>query len=179
MSELLTQIREFEDSAVSRLNSVTQKAELDALKIEFLGRKGKLTEFSKQIGKVPADLRPKIGAEINRLKKVIQDTIEIQVALSHKLIKKEFLDYTLPVRADFIGHKHPLLQTVDDIISIFHGMGFEVAYGPDVETDYYTFDALNTPEDHPSRDLSDTFYIKKGVCLRTFLLWWILHQIGD
>jgi len=167
MSELLTRIKEFEDSALSRLGSVEQKAELDALKIEFLGRKGKLTEFSKQISKVSSDLRPKVGAEINRIKKILQVKIDHLTSEFSEHVKKEFLDYTLPVRADFIGHKHPLLQTVDDVVSIFYGMGFEVAYGPDVETDYYTFDALNTPEDHPSRDLSDTFYIKKGVCLRT------------
>ena len=167
MSDILSQIKEFEISALSRLESITRQEDLDALKIELLGRKGKLAGFSKNIGKAPADLRPKIGAEINRLKKAIQEKIEFKDALSHKLTQKDFFDYTLPVRSDFIGHKHPLLQTVDDIVSIFHGMGYEAAFGPDVESDYYNFDALNTPEDHPSRDLSDTFYIKKGVCLRT------------
>jgi len=167
MSDILTQIKEFENSALLRLESVMRQEDLDALKTELLGRKGKLAGFSKNISEAPADLRPKIGAEINRLKKVIQEKIEIKDALSSKLSKKESFDYTLQVRRDFIGHKHPLLQTVDDIVSIFHGMGYEVASGPDVESNYYNFDALNTPEDHPSRDLSDTFYIKKGVCLRT------------
>ena len=171
MSDLLDQIKSFEEEALSKLAVAENKVTLDALKIEFLGRKGKLKEFSKQLGQASADLRPKIGAEINRLKKVIQDKIEIQDDLINKSantgIIKEKLDYTLPARANFVGHKHPLLQTVEDIVSIFHGMGYEVASGPDVESDYYNFDALNTPVDHPSRDLSDTFYIAKGVCLRT------------
>lgn len=167
MDDLLIQIKQFEDSAISRLDSAASKNDLEALKIELLGRKGKLSEFSKFIGKAPAVLRPKIGAEINRLKKLIQEKIDTKSTVFNKSVKKDVLDYTLPVRRDFTGHKHPLLQTVDDIVSIFHGMGYEVASGPDVETEYYTFDALNTPEDHPSRDLSDTFYIKKGVCLRT------------
>jgi len=167
MDDLLNRLKDFEKSALSKLKSAQTKEALEALRIESLGRKGKLSEFSKLLGEVPADLRPKLGAEINRIKKAIQDALDIKDALFYKLEKKETIDYTLPVRSSFIGHKHPLLQTVDDIVSIFHGMGFEVASGPDVESNYYTFDALNTPEDHPSRDLSDTFYIKKGVCLRT------------
>jgi len=165
--QLLNQIKEFERSALSRLEAVNDRGALEAIRIEFLGRRGKLSEFATSIATVPPQLRPKIGAEINRLKKIIQDKIEQKSSEFASAIKKEFLDYSLPVRSAFVGHKHPLLQTVDDIVAIFHGMGFEVASGPDVESDYYNFDALNTPEDHPSRDLSDTFYIKKGVCLRT------------
>ncbi|MCP4581746.1 MAG: phenylalanine--tRNA ligase subunit alpha [candidate division Zixibacteria bacterium] len=167
MDDLLKRLKDFEDSALSRLKSAQSGKDLDVLRVEFLGRKGKLSEYSRMLGKAPAELRPKIGAEVNRLKKVIQERIDAAGVGFGGGGKKEFFDYTLPVRSSFVGRKHPLLQTVDDIVSIFHGMGFEVASGPDVETDYYTFDALNTPEDHPSRDLSDTFYIKKGVCLRT------------
>jgi phenylalanyl-tRNA synthetase alpha chain len=166
-NEIIDQIKDFEDSAISRLDSVGDKKALEALKIEFLGRRGKLAEFSRQIGLAPAEVRPQIGAEINRLKKAITEKIELVSSALVVSTRKESFDYTLPVRADFIGKKHPLLQTEEDIISIFYGMGYEVASGPDVESDYYNFDALNTPEDHPSRDLSDTFYIKRGVLLRT------------
>jgi phenylalanyl-tRNA synthetase alpha chain len=167
MDDLLKRLKDFENTALSRLKSAQSRKDLDAFRVEFLGRKGKLSEYSRMLGKAPAELRPKVGAEVNRLKKVIQEQIDSISAGFDGGGKKEFFDYTLPVRSSFVGNKHPLLQTVDDIVSIFHGMGYEVASGPDVETDYYTFDALNTPEDHPSRDLSDTFYIKKGVCLRT------------
>ena len=167
MDDLLNKIKAFEVSALARLESVSDKVTLEGLKIEFLGRKGRLSELSKSLGKAPADLRPQLGVAINRLKKQIQERVESFEAKFTESRPREYLDFNLPVRGFFTGRKHPLLQTVDDIISIFQGMGFRVARGPDVETDYYTFDALNTPEDHPSRDLSDTFYIKKGVCLRT------------
>lgn len=167
MENLLSQLKEFEESALERLNKAGSENEFEALRIEFLGRKGKLAEFSRMLGKAPADIRPKLGAELNRLKKTIQDKIDSGKSSLSVAVKEDFIDYTLPVRSSFTGHKHPLLQTLDDMIDIFHGMGFEIASGPDVETDFYNFDALNTPEDHPSRDLSDTFYVKKGVCLRT------------
>jgi len=167
MDDLLKRLKDFENTALSRLKSAQSREDLETLRVEFLGRKGKLSEYSRMLGKAPAELRPKIGAEVNRLKKAIQEQIDAVGAGFDSGDKKEFFDYTLPVRSNFVGHKHPLLQTVDDIVSIFHGMGYEVASGPDVESNYYNFDSLNTPEDHPSRDLSDTFYVKKGVCLRT------------
>ena len=167
MEDLLNQLKEFEKSALERLSQAKSATDFENLKIELLGRKGKLNDFSKMLGKAPADLKPKLGAEINRLKKTFQETIDNGLGALGGPSKADFFDYTLPVRSSFTGNKHPLLKTLDEIISIFHGMGFEIASGPDVETEFNNFDALNTPEDHPSRDLSDTFYIKKGICLRT------------
>ena len=167
MSNILLEIAEYGNLALAKLDKVGDKTALEAAKIKFLGRKSRLTEWSKSIGKISAEERPGVGAEVNRVRKLIEAKIALADSLLSKLEKKSTLDYTLPVRRDFLGHKHPLLQTVDDIVSIFKGMGFEVASGPDVETDFYNFDALNTPEQHPSRDLSDTFYIKKGILLRT------------
>jgi len=167
MDDLLDKLKDFEVSALTKLESAHTKETLEALKIELLGRKGRLAEFSKSLGQAATESRPRLGAEINRLKALFKAGIEKSEAKLARPQKREYLDFNLPARAFFTGRKHPLLQTVDDIISIFHGMGFKVAHGPDVETEYYTFDALNTPEDHPSRDLTDTFYIKKGVCLRT------------
>ena len=167
MDDLLSELKDFEKSALSRLNEAKSGQDIEDLRVELLGRKGKLSEYSKLLGKVSPDTRPKVGAEINRLKKIFQEKIDSKKDSLVSSVKKDILDYTLPVRSSFVGHKHPLLQTLDDVVSIFHGMGFEIASGPDVETEYNNFDALNTPEDHPSRDLSDTFYVKKGVCLRT------------
>ena len=115
MNDILNQIKEFESSALTKLKSADDVKTLDALKIEFLGRKGKLSEFYKLMGEAPTEIRPKLGAELNRIKKAIQDKIEITNEALARLSKKEYFDYTLPVRASFIGHKHPLLQTVDDI----------------------------------------------------------------
>jgi len=167
MNEILAQIDEIAKSALASLEKVDDIKSLESFRNEFLSRKGKVASLSKLIGKATSDDRPKIGAEINRVKKLLNDQFSSKSESFTKKDSAEILDYTLNARSDFAGKKHPLLKTLDDIVTIFNGMGFEIASGPDVETDYYTFDALNTPEDHPSRDLSDTFYIKKGVCLRT------------
>jgi len=167
MEDLLSQLKEFEKSALEKLKNAKTNEDFETLRVEFLGRKGKLADFSKFLGQAPAELKPKIGSELNRLKKTLQDNIEVGKKSLTGTVTADFFDYTIPVKSAFIGHKHPLLQTLDDMIDIFHGMGFEIASGPDVESEYNNFDALNTPADHPSRDLSDTFYVKKGVCLRT------------
>jgi phenylalanyl-tRNA synthetase alpha chain len=153
MSDFFEEIKDFEYSALAKLDTVGDKSALEALKIELLGRKSRLTEFSKAIGQASPETRPQVGAAVNRLRKLIEEKIELLESGFGQKASSEFFDYTLPVRSEFVGHKHPLLQTVDEIVSIFKGMGFEVASGPDVETEYY--------------NLSDTFYISKGVLLRT------------
>ena len=167
MEDLLSQLQEFEKSALERLEKASTGEEFEALRIEILGRKGKLADFSKKLGTAPKDIKPRLGAELNRLKKSFQEKIETGKNNLGSGVKEDIFDYTLPVRSSYVGNKHPLLQTLDDMVRIFHGMGFEIASGPDVETDFNNFDALNTPADHPSRDLSDTFFVKDGVCLRT------------
>ncbi|OGC90880.1 MAG: phenylalanine--tRNA ligase subunit alpha [candidate division Zixibacteria bacterium RBG_16_53_22] len=157
-----------EREALSAIEKAADKNSLENASNAFLGRKGRLAELSRQLGTLDNESRPKAGARLNEIRKRLSDLAEtraLQLAGSEKTFSG--IDHTLPGRRSFVGRRHPLLQTVDLIVSIFRGMGFAVAAGPDIETDFYNFDALNTPEDHPSRDLSDTFYVEKGILLRT------------
>jgi phenylalanyl-tRNA synthetase alpha chain len=168
MSEFLNQLDKLEIEALSALESISGKNELEALSVTYLGRKGQLAELSRQMGSLDNATKPKAGARLNEIRKRLTEIVENKTATFAQGEKAAHLfDYTLPGRRSYVGRKHPLLQTVDLIVSIFRGMGFAVASGPDIETDFYNFDALNTPEDHPARDLSDTFYIDKGILLRT------------
>jgi phenylalanyl-tRNA synthetase alpha chain len=168
MSDFLKLLDTLENEALSALESASGKSELETLSVAYLGRKGKLAELSRQLGSLDNTTRPRAGARLNEIRKRLTEIIENKSAVLAQSEKTAHsFDYTLPGRRSYVGRKHPLLQTVDLIVSIFRGMGFAVASGPDIETDFYNFDALNTPEDHPARDLSDTFYIDKGILLRT------------
>lgn len=168
MSDFLTLLDGLEKEVIQALEKIDDRASLDVAAISYLGRKGKLTEISRKLGTLDPEQRPRAGARLNQLKKKLTGLIEARAESLKGGEKPEAsFDYTLPGRRFFVGRKHPLMQTVDGIVHIFRGMGFAVATGPDIETDFYNFDALNTPEDHPARDLSDTFYIEKGVLLRT------------
>jgi phenylalanyl-tRNA synthetase alpha chain len=168
MSEILELLDNLEREALAALETVSDKKELESVSVIYLGRKGKLSDFSRQLGKLDNTIKPRAGARLNEIRKRLTELVENRSAsFSQKEKAANLLDYSLPGRKSYIGRKHPLLQTVDFIVSIFRGMGFAVASGPDIETDFYNFDALNTPEDHPARDLSDTFYIDKGILLRT------------
>lgn len=168
MKKFLNSLDDIEKKAVEAFRKASDKNSLDATAIEYLGRKGAVTSLLRQLGSLdPAD-RPSAGARINKLKKRLSELKENKAgALESKAEPDASFDHTLPGRRSFVGRTHPLLQTADLIVRIFRGMGFEVASGPDIDTDFYNFDALNTPEDHPARDLSDTFYIDKGILLRT------------
>ena len=168
MSDFLETLDNIEKEAFQALDSVSDKNALEAISISLLGRKGKLAELSKQMGQLDAASKPKAGARLNEVRKKITEVVDHKLAsFAQKDKSAHVIDYTLPGRRSYVGHKHPLLQTADVIVSIFRGMGFAVASGPDIETEFYNFDALNTPEDHPARDLSDTFYIEKNILLRT------------
>jgi len=168
MSEILISLEAIEDEARSAIDNASDKADLDKVVYLYLGRKGKLAEISRSLGQLDAQSRPLVGARLNELKKILNDLAEKKSqSFASVSASTGTFDYTLPGKRTFVGRRHPLTQTVDRIIQIFRGMGFSVASGPDIDTDFNNFDALNTPEDHPARDLSDTFYIKKGVLLRT------------
>lgn len=168
MNQFLTSLETIERKAEEAFRKAVDRPSLEAVAAEFLGRKGTLTSLSKQLGSLdPAD-RPAAGARLNILKKrLVELKEEKSKAFESRVEPESAFDYTLPGRRSFVGRLHPLMQTAEQIIQIFRGMGFEVASGPDIDTDFYNFDALNTPEDHPARDLSDTFYIDKGILLRT------------
>jgi phenylalanyl-tRNA synthetase alpha chain len=169
MSEFLAQLDLLEKEALAAFENVSNSAALESVTIKYLGRKGQLAELSKQMGKLDSETRPKAGARLNEIRKKLTELSDSKQAGFVSKPAGAEIDYTLPGRRSYVGRRHPLLQTADTIVNIFRGMGFTVASGPDIETEFYNFDALNTPDDHPARDLSDTFYIDKaeGYLLRT------------
>jgi len=154
------------------LDSCDTLEALDQLRINFLGKKGKITLLTKRLGSLAKEERPEAGKAINRLKAWATEALEtrkeaIKTALRERQLQKEWVDVTLPGRRFAIGREHPITLVSREITSIFTGMGFEVAEGPEVELDYYNFEALNIPKDHPARDMQDTFYVSDNVVLRT------------
>src|SRR5574337_674559 len=153
------------------IRNVNVLKDAEQLKIKYLGRKGIINDLMKLIPALPIEKRAEFGQRVNSLKVEITDTIEEFIKkLSLETIpkvKKEIFDITLPGKRPFIGKKHPLTQTIDDIKEVFARLGFDVVYGPEVESEYYNFEALNIPADHPSRTDFDTFYIKNDMLLRS------------
>ncbi len=158
--------------ALSQIQQCQSADELDRLRVSYLGKKGRLTEILKQMGKLPAQQRPEIGKLANAVRETVEQLIA-QAGLQlkqndlKKRLEEEKLDITLPGETFSLGHRHPISSVLREIKEIFLGMGFEIAEGPEVETDYYNFEALNLPENHPARDTQDTFYITDNVLLRT------------
>ncbi len=156
----------------SEIELASSSANLEDLKVKYLGRKGPVQDLMKALKDVSKEERPVLGKLINDLKVEITDRISkkyqtIIVEEENGRIQKESLDITLPGRRRFPGRKHIITQSIDKIIDILIGMGFSVQYGPDIDTDYYNYEALNFPEDHPARDMQDTFYITEDVLLRS------------
>ncbi len=159
-------------SAQQALEAVKDQQELEALRIRFLGKKGELTAILKQMGSLSAEERPVIGQLANETRAQIESVIaaksaEFKSAAATEKLNKETIDVTMPGSKKLMGKKHPLNLVLDEIKEIFLGMGFDVAEGPEVELDYYNFEALNIPKDHPARDTQDTFYITDNILLRT------------
>lgn len=154
------------------LAQVKSTHDLEAVKVKFLGKKGPIQQLMQMLRDVSPDQRPLVGKQINELKDFMTSqtenledqltNLEEQQKLAH-----ETLDSTLPGRRRYRGSKHPLTQAMDQIIEILTGLGFSVQYGPDIDTDYYNFEVLNFPPDHPARDMQDTFYISPHILLRT------------
>ena len=169
MKEQLEAIRQEAEAA---LQTCTDAKQLDAIRVQYLGKKGALTAILKQMGKLSAEERPIMGQLANAVRSDIESAITKQqaaiaeAALEQKL-QSETLDITLPGKQKKIGGLHPLTIVENEIKEIFLGMGFYVADGPEVEYDYYNFEALNLPPDHPARDTQDTFYITDNILLRT------------
>jgi phenylalanyl-tRNA synthetase alpha chain len=166
MKKKLLKIKE---QALKELELVKDLAGLEEYRISYLGKKGVLTSELKRLGELPPKDRPKIGKVANQVKSALLDKLESARA---ELVKKEqkkdfFLDITLPGREPLRGHLHPINQVSKEICDIFVEMGYSIVRGPNVELDYYNFEALNFPKDHPARDMQDTFYVSDGVVLRT------------
>ncbi len=158
--------------ALEELKGAQDLKVLDAVRVKYLGKKGELTAILKQMGKLTAEDRPVIGQLANQVRADIEQMLEqtktdLEAKALDIRLAGETLDVTLPGQKKPLGKKHPLTIVLDELKEIVVGMGFEIATGPEVELDYYNFEALNIPKDHPSRDTQDTFYISDNVLLRT------------
>lgn len=169
MKEQLEKIRQLAEKELSECGAADA---LENLRVKYLGKKGELTAILKQMGGLSAEERPAIGQLANTVRKSIEDklaerTAQLKTELAAKKLKEETIDVTLPGKARPVGKLHPLTATLNEVKEVFLGMGFEVAEGPEVDYDYYNFEALNIPPNHPARDTQDTFYISDNVLLRT------------
>lgn len=160
------------NSLIEALSDVKRLDDIEKLRVKYLGKKGELTSILKQMGKLSPEERPVMGQLANEVRTKIEKAIEEKSKtvkakeLEEKLLSEK-IDVTLPGKQNKIGHKHPLSVVLEEIQEIFIGMGFEIVYGPEVEYDYYNFEALNIPKNHPSRDTQDTFYVNDNIVLRT------------
>lgn len=165
-------IDEIKDQFASELELAGSAEEVNAIKVRFLGRKGPVQALMQTLKDVPQQERPEFGKKINSLKELLEfkckEALESfkNQELNQKL-KHENIDVTLPGRRHYPGRKHLLTQVMDEVIQILVEMGFSIQCGPDIESDYYNFEALNFPPDHPARDMQDTFYIDDKMLLRT------------
>lgn len=158
--------------ATQLLDSTEDSVELENIKVHYLGKNGVLTGLLKQLGKIPVEQRPLVGGKINQAKNQLEEALKCRREVIHAKqlatkLNEEALDVTLPGRGMRSGGLHPVTQTLQRIEKLFHSIGFDVAFGPEIETDFYNFTALNIPENHPARAMHDTFYIDNGSLLRT------------
>ena len=172
ISSIQTQLKELQTQTVSAIATLNSLDELEQLRVKYLGKKGQLSQILRGMGKLSPQERPVVGSLANEVKETIQHNLEkqkkvLQKAAIEAQIKAETLDVTMPGVSRPLGRIHPLNGVIDRVLDIFVGLGYTVATGPQVETDYYNFEALNTPQDHPARDMQDTFYLPGGNLLRT------------
>lgn len=160
------------ERAAAELQNIDAEEPLQELRVRYLGKKGELTAIMKGVGSLPAEERPLIGQAVNSVRDKLEALLEatlsdIRQAAKAAKIREERLDVTMPGRKPPVGTKHPVTLVIEEITEIFAGLGFQVAEGPEIELDYYNFEALNFPKDHPARDMQDTFFIDEKRLLRT------------
>ena len=165
-------LEELQKKASAELDSARSREEILAIKTKYLGRKGLLTQFLRKLKDVSAEERPLLGKLSNVIKDALSTQIEnllrdIDVVRKDEALQGEKIDVTLPGRGVKYGRLHPITRISNEICEIFSNLGFTVAEGPEVEFDYYNFEALNIPKDHPARDMQDTFYVEEDIVLRT------------
>lgn len=166
------QLKELRENAVIELAKADSLDMLNDLRVKYLGKKGSLTSILRGMGALSAEERPRIGQIVNEIRAELEGVIEakgteLKEAELTKRLASERIDVTLPGRQPSEGHRHPLTLTLERIKEIFMQLGFTVAEGPEVEQDYYNFELLNLPKDHPARDMQDSFYITEEILLRT------------
>ncbi|MDK2798433.1 MAG: phenylalanyl-tRNA synthetase alpha chain [Clostridiales bacterium] len=159
-------------NAEQELNHISSIQALENVRVKYLGKKGELTSVLRGMGSLSPEERPVIGQLANQIRSYLEEKIENakEVLLKkekQEKLQREVIDVTMPGKRRYLGKKHPLSIVLDEIKEIFIGMGFEIAEGPEVELDYYNFEALNIPKNHPARDAQDTFYVNENIVLRT------------
>ncbi|NVN92472.1 MAG: phenylalanine--tRNA ligase subunit alpha [Desulfuromonadales bacterium] len=169
MREQLEQLR---SDALLAIGEASSEDALQNVRIRFLGRKGELTALMKGLGKLSADERPVVGQLVNTIRDEIESSLEAVLTAAREKAKMERLqseriDVTLPGRRVACGSKHPITLVIEEVSDIFAGLGFSVAEGPEIEHDWYNFEALNFPPEHPARDMQDTFFVDNNLLLRT------------
>lgn len=165
-------LREIRELALTSINNVSNLLELEDLRVKYLGKKGELTGVLRDMGKLSAEERPIIGQVANEIRAELEEGINkikdnLRNEVKNTKLSTEKIDITVSTNVKKVGHRHPLLATVEELENLFISMGFKVIVGPEIETVKNNFDDLNSPDNHPSRDLSDTFYINDEILLRT------------
>jgi phenylalanyl-tRNA synthetase alpha chain len=166
------ELERLQKEVVISISQASTEKEISEIRVKYLGKKGSITQVLKSLGMLPESERREVGRGANQLKESTESKIEeallrIREQERRGVLEKEKIDVTLPGRRIPVGKRHPLTQTLDEIIDIFSRLGFEVVEGPEVELDYYNFEALNIPKGHPAREMQATFFISEDVVLRT------------
>jgi phenylalanyl-tRNA synthetase alpha chain len=169
---VLDELERLQSEVVISISQASTEKEISEIRVKYLGKKGSITQVLKSLGTLPESERREVGQRANQLKesteaKIEETLLQIQERERREALEREKIDVTLPGRRIPIGKRHPLTQILDEIIDIFSRLGFEVVEGPEVELDYYNFEALNIPQGHPAREMQATFFISEDVVLRT------------
>ena len=172
LQQLTDQLDALEQQAAVEIAEAVDAAALEQLRVGLLGKKGRISGVLGAMGKLPGDERPVVGQRANvlktQVKTLLSDRLQaVQQAAMAERIASESIDVTAPPSGIPLGHRHPLITTTEEIVDLFLGLGYSVAEGPEVERDHYNFTALNIPEDHPARDMQDTFYLGGDLLMRT------------
>lgn len=169
---MLEKLKQIKLQAEQELKNAKTVNDLVALRVKYLGKKGELTSVLRGMGGLSPEERPQVGQVANDVREFIEAVLDdrnnqLKEGELHEALQKETIDITLPGQKILLGHKHPITMVIDQIKDIFLGMGYSIAEGPEIELDYYNFEALNLPPDHPARDMQDSFYISEEILLRT------------
>ena len=172
LQQLTDQLDALEQQASAEIADAADSAALEQLRVGLLGKKGRISGVLGAMGKLPGEERPLVGQRANLLKNQVKTLLSerlqaVQQAAMAERIARESIDVTAPASGIPMGHRHPLITTTEEIVDLFLGLGYSVAEGPEVEKDHYNFTALNIPEDHPARDMQDTFYLGADLLMRT------------
>ena len=166
------ELKSLQQEAINDINSASNLNALNDVRVKYLGKKGSLTSILRGMGKLSPEQRPVVGQMVNLARKELETAIEAkqttlkEAELANRLATEK-IDVTLPGRRQPLGHLHPLTVTLNKMKDIFTSMGYSIAEGPQIESDYFNFEALNLPKDHPARDMQDSFYITEDILLRS------------